>query len=242
MKKTVFALAFLTVLPAFAGSRLTVAQTRDLSERVNETVQAQAERLSDKKLQQIQGLLLKVEALAKDLHETNEPAPAPAKRILVAGNIEDLSYSFVVTNLNELYDQCTALVQSKDIVADDITVGIDFGAARVLRNNLGYWKSPDQICGQIVQVARGGGVKANVKEGTTILGQIEELPFKFSGRDLIDVNQQCTDFVNAQGSLAADDISLSVDFGDAKVLRNNVSYWRGAEICQQILQAAKTSR
>ncbi len=71
--------------------------------------------------------------------------------------------------------------------------------------------------------------------GNSIRGQIENQSFNFDGSSRQDIFDQCVAFVQSKGLIKVDDISVSVNFRDAVVLRNSSSYWNGAgEVCLQV--------
>ncbi|MEK6628125.1 MAG: hypothetical protein AABY53_05825, partial [Bdellovibrionota bacterium] len=69
----------------------------------------------------------------------------------------------------------------------------------------------------------------------TVSGMMESLSFNFSYLDLNELNSQCLDFLELRRPGAVDDISLNVNSRPTIRLRNGPSYWRGSQICDQII-------
>jgi hypothetical protein len=248
LKKSFIGLTAALILPvlAQAGSFEMTERTKRHAMRMNNEIQTQASLLDDSQLMRINEYLRGIEQVLRGggAHPIPPqpvpqpiPQPPPSIRYIVAGSIENSPYSFQISNLAELHDQCVAFVVSNNISSvDDISVSINFGQTRNLRNGADYWRGANTICQQVILVARESGISYG-GFGHTIIGTIESRDYKFSGWDLVTISNQCTDFVNQNSLSSVDDITLSVDFGPVQKLRNGASYWQNSfEICQQILQ------
>lgn len=218
------------------------------SARVNELIRQNATRLDNQTQRQVLEQLSAIETLIARGGRPNPypgnpapptpPPPPGGARYLVRGDIESKGFTFEVTNLLSLYTQCTDFVKNQigNSSVDDINISIDFGPVQKLRNSSSYWKGEAQVCNQIVEVARKSGITYDNSE-LAYIGTIEQQSFMFRGYSLLDINKQCESFVNSSSLSSVDDITVSVNLGPVKTLRNSSSYWKGSfEICQQILQ------
>jgi hypothetical protein len=155
----------------------------------------------------------------------------------VNGTIQGNSYAFTVNSLNQLSDQCVSFVQNKGLNRiDSVEVSINFGAIQARTNAAAYWTSSNDICAQVLQVARAAGVTVDPSLGRTAVGSIQGNDYKFVG-DLPTMSNQCATFVASKGLNRIDSITTSIDYGDVHASTNSASYWTTSfDICQQILQ------
>ncbi len=183
-------------------------------------------------------------SIERTLRSTGNPDPGPGPRPprpslhSVRGNIETSDFNFEVEDLGDLYGQCSNFVRQifGTNSVDDIKVSINFGEVVTLRNSSTYWKGDFQVCNQIIAVARNAGVRSNHRD-RIVTGSIEDKSFHFSAVNVNDLSRQCEEFVSSQSLNSVDDIIVSVNFSEPRVLRNSSSYWKGPfEICQQVLQ------
>lgn len=229
----------------------------DRSDRVQSLIRQNAHRLDEQSQRQILEHLRAIENLAS---QGDRPAPYPGPgpgpsprpipgplpppppsqlRQSVRGDIESKVFNFEVMDLLDLHNQCTSFVAQQvgsNASVDDINVSINYGPSRTLRNSSSYWKGEAHICAQIEEVARGQGLTYR-GPWITYTGTIESTSFMFSAVSIADLGRQCDEFVNRNGISSVDDITVSVNLGPLKTLRNSSSYWKNSfEICQQILQ------
>lgn len=101
---------------------------------------------------------------------------------------------------------------------------------------------------EIREIVRGGGShpppypppQPPQYGSVSVRGDIESYSFSFDVRDIQDLHNQCVAFVNSKGLQSVDDIRVSVNLDSIRTLRNNQTYWKGAnQICMQINEVAK---
>lgn len=171
------------------------------------------------------------------------PAPVPNPypgRISVRGSIESRSFSFEVSDSLQVYQNCTAFVRDQRIQqVDDLLVSVNFQPERSARNSAGWWTGAGQICLKVAEMASAQGVRMS-HYGFVFAGAVENLDFLFIGNSLVEIDQQCSQFVQRNRIGQVDDIQVTRDFAQVRILHNSSSYWNGAyEICQRIIQAAR---
>lgn len=77
----------------------------------------------------------------------------------------------------------------------------------------------------------------------SVKGDIENQAFSFDIYDLHGLHTQCVAFVKSKNLTQVDDIKVSVNLGQIRILKNDSSWWRGAnQICQQIASIAKANQ
>jgi len=237
--------SFAQFYPTPGADRGLVENTRRLARITLEQVDLNADRVSDQQLRRVNELLREISRTMNNNGSQPPPynpppynPPPPVGRYSIAGVIENSTFNFTVLNLQELYEQCATFVQANRITSvDDISISVNYGPTRTVKNNTSYWKGTIQICMQITGIAKSEGVYYNPSHGRSVIGTIENLEFNFRAYDIPSLSDQCTQFVNNSNIKSVDDITMSIDFGQTIVLRNNTSYWKNSfEICQQIIQ------
>ncbi len=215
------------------GERLE-RRVKRLSNRMADRLEQEAHMLNRKELRSILSSLQDIRATL------NGNSTSPGGRYSVRGKMERQSFDFVVTDLADLYTQCTAFVKSKASGSvDEIEVSVNFGASQRLYNSSSYWKTSFAKCMQIINVAKAQGIQMD-RGQVLVIGKIERQSFEFTARDVIGINQQCEQFYNQKNLGSVDEIEVSANFAPAKRLYNSSSYWRSAfEVCQQIIQAIR---
>jgi DNA relaxase NicK len=119
---------------------------------------------------------------------------------------------------------------------DDIKISVNLGQIQTLKNSASYWRGANQICQQLITVAKNNRVPLSQLNQNIVYGNIELVEFKFTGFGKSDMFRQCESFVNAKNLSSVDDIVRVTNFGTERILKNSASYWRGTlEICQQVL-------
>lgn len=168
------------------------------------------------------------------------PPPYPGQRISVRGTIESYSFSFDVADSLELYQNCTAFVRQQRVIqADDVMVSVNFQPQRAEHNGTGWWTGAGQICLKIGELASLQGVRL-ARYGYIFAGSVENNEFLFIADNLPAIDQQCTDFIQRNRIIQADDIQVTRDFVRTQILHNGTAYWNGAyEICQHIFQGSR---
>jgi len=246
MKNTMICFALLFATQAFAGSPQETYNAKYASYTLNNLIQQKADGMGDGQLQYIEKLLNQLQSVVLNpvpfFPPTAPPvAPAaPRSNYAVNGTIQGNSYAFTVNSLNQLSDQCVSFVQSKGLNRiDSVEVSINFGAIQARTNVASYWTSSNDICSQVLQVARAAGVTVDSSLGRTAVGSIQGNDYKFVG-DLATMSTQCGSFVASKGLNRIDNITISIDFGDVHTSTNSTEYWTTSfDICQQILQYAR---
>lgn len=240
----VSSISFAQFNPSPGTDRGLVENTRRLARITFEQVDMNADRVSDQQLRRVNELMREI---SRTMSNGSQPPPynpppynpaPPTSRYTIAGVIENSTFNFSVFNLQELYDQCAIFVQDNRIsTVDDISISVNYGPTRSVKNNNSYWRGMSQICMQMTALAKADGVYYNPSAGRSVIGTIETFEFNFRAYDKASLSDQCTQFVNGNNIRSVDDIVMSVDFGQAIVLKNNTSYWKNSfEICQQIIQ------
>lgn len=239
MKKIILALSVVIFAgPSFAGrpdrgSGRLAREVQDISARLNDRIQRNAAGMSSIKLEAVRNDLLSLRDTLSD-----RPTRPPKRRHSVRGLMERKSFEFVGSSLETLNDQCVDFYQSNYMGSvDDITVSVDFGAETAIRNSSSYWKSAGEVCGQIMSTVRSKGVRhVSDTYSYIVTGNMELKTFTFKGYDVIDINQQCTNFYDKNYIGSVDDIELSVNFHTPIKKHNSSSYWKSSfEVCQQII-------
>jgi hypothetical protein len=216
--------------------------------RVQELITREADYLTVRQLDQVSDKLREIREIIR--HGGNPypgPGPVPPQyppqepphygNVSVRGDIEGTAFSFDVRDLQNLHEQCVAFTSSKGLTTvDDIRVSVNLATIRTLKNSASYWRGANQICSQIVEVAKQSGVRVSYTNHQVVFGSIEGTEFNFKGFGKSDMFRQCESFTTSKGLTTVDDIVRITNFGPERVLKNSASYWRGAlEICQQVL-------
>ena len=165
------------------------------------------------------------------------PTPYPGDRISVRGSIESRSFSFDVGDSLELYQKCTTFVRDQNLTqADDVRVSVNFQPEMASHNSSAWWAGAGQMCVKIAEMASSQGVRM-ARYGLVFAGSVESAGFLFTGNNLVEIDQQCTNFVQRNRITQADDILVTRDFIQSRAYHNSNAYWTGAyEICQRIIQ------
>lgn len=245
-RKSLFLSAALLLFAPLAHSQNNnydlVNRVRSTADEVYNLIQRDANRLSNSQLYQA---LEQLSALRSTVRGEGQgprppvPQPPSGRMMAIRGDIENQAFRFDSSNLEQLQTQCTAFVKAKNLnQVDDIRVSFDLGAVQTLKNGPSYWRGANEICGQIVTLAKNNGLTQS--PGYIVTGSIETHEFSFSGYDFVSLLNQCESLVEQKRISHADDILVSINFEAQRVLRNASSYWRGSfEICQKVLEGIR---
>lgn len=166
------------------------------------------------------------------------PIPAPPS-YMVLGNMENVAFNFRVSNLQDLFQQCSVYFKNNRLSAvDDIQVSVNSEPMQALRNSSGYWKTATETCVQVASYARARGVIDANRGGITIYAAIEGVyEMALQGYDRNSVVQQCMQQYSSLGinGMAVDDVAVSVNMSELRQVRNSSGYWRdAASLCLAI--------
>ncbi len=250
IRNTTLMLAAITVATVSSAQQNPRYLTDDLireAQRVQELITREADYLTIRQLDQVKD---KLQEIREIIRRGGNPYPGrpnppsyPPKNppqygvISIKGDIELVPFSFDVYDLQGLHTQCTSFVNSKNLSSvDDIKISVNLGQIQTLKNSASYWRGANQICQQLITVAKNNRVPLSQSNQNIVFGNIELVEFKFTGFGKADMFRQCESFVNAKNLSSVDDIVRVTNFGAERILKNSASYWRGTlEICQQVL-------
>lgn len=210
------------------------------AQRVQELITREADYLTIRQLDLVKDKLLEIREIIRN---GGNPYPNPPTyppqygTTSIRGDIEMIPYSFDVNDLQSLHSQCTTFIKSKNLNSvDEIRISVNLGPITDLKNSASYWKGANQVCQQIINVAKNNGVRPSYSNQHTVYGSIEAQEFKFVGYDKSDMFRQCEQFLNSNNLRSVDEIIRVTNFGTERELKNSSSYWKGSlEICQQVL-------
>lgn len=218
---------------------------KNASARINELVQANADYMSPNDQRDALELLRQVRDIVRPGNNNPSPQPPPAPypgnpSMSLRGAIETSEFTFNVADLVDLHNQCVTFVKTtiaaNNARVDDITLSINYSAIKNLRNSSSYWTGANEICLILTKEAKAAGLPLSNYGEKIYMGRIETVDFTFAARSIPDLGQKCESFVKANSLQRVDDINVSVNFGETRVLRNASTYWTGSiEICQQII-------
>ena len=144
--------------------------------------------------------------------------------VVVAGQIEDLPFAFCGATPDMVRQAVAAYapVLAASGMIDDITVdGVPH------HNGPSYWDA-----GQVTSMILSSVV--DPMAGLVARGDIEGLPFVFSGNSAAEIRAQCEAFVHSMDLSMVDDINVN---GEHR--HNGPSYWNPAEICMIVSSLAR---
>jgi hypothetical protein len=205
-----------------------------------EAVEDNVEFLNKGQLRELNQVLKKAIALTKGIVidpipapiPTPIPEPLPPVRFLFAGTLQKTySFEFDVSNTEELYLQCDDFYTQKKLTrADNISVSINFGPRKVLRNSQNWWKRLE-TCAELVKYAISNGLPPLNDGNNYVSGVIEETKrFNFNAITRIDLLQQCVSFMRANSSFGRfDDVVVLQNYSNIIKMRNSDTYWYPSE-------------
>jgi hypothetical protein len=197
----------------------------------NETI-TRLENTIDRKNDKIADLRLQIQ----DLEDQLNPVPVPNREFTVNGSVEREAFLYQVVDKVQFFDKCVRqfrVIQQ----ADDMSIAINFNNEQILRNSSSYWKGVGNICGKLTQSLNKTRVPSNLTGQITVQGMIEGQLVNIKADSKVGVMNECSRVVRAAGIQQADDINITVNGDRIRNLRNSSSYWKGSEICNEVVKA-----
>lgn len=131
---------------------------------------------------------------------------------------------------SDIYNQCMQRVPN--FAVDEITMVTNNSAVRRLVNSSSYWNRASDICNVIMN-----NISNEASYNTMIdaYGSIENRSFSIRANSKSEALAQCHAQASNVGSI--DDISVSVNNSQMRLLNNRTGYWKNAgQICDIIMQ------
>lgn len=168
------------------------------------------------------------------------PLLAHASAINAIGRMERFQFEFQAKNVAELKQQCLEFATEQRIAhIDDIYISYNGHKRLHLHNRDGVWHYPKHICAEIEKVAQSIDLTPPTSnEFQEVLTHMNSKSFSFTGSHTAEVFNDCIAQLESNDFRETDFIRVKLNDRPWKTLRNNDSWWRGAQqVCTIIDQA-----